>query len=364
MKLKFLFLTTILLLTATVLSACTGGAGVASSWPGLAVDTDTAYVAYNRSVHAINLSNGTQKWKFPAEPDNKITFYSDPAISPDGQLIVGGYNKILYSLNPATGLLNWEFTDGENHYIAPPLAVEKGIYAPNADDNIYALDSSGALRWKYVSDGDVWAQPVTDPDCECLYLSSMEHYLFSLNPEDGSMLWQSEKLGGSIVGVPALSADKVLYVGTFGSEIIALNAQNGEVLWRVPTDGWIWSGPTLAEDRLYVGDMNGNFYAFSATDGSTIWKVTADKLGGPIIGSPLVDADTIYVGTEVGKKEGNLIALDTSGNIKWKQTVSGPLYPSPRLAGDLILVAPMSADELLIAFTKDGARQWTFVPEK
>ena len=61
--------------------------------------------------------------------------------------------------------------------------------------------------------------------------------------------------------------------------------------------------------------MNGNFYALSAKDGSTIWKVTADKLGGPIIGSPLVEADTIYVGTEVGKKEGNLIALDQK-NIK------------------------------------------------
>jgi outer membrane protein assembly factor BamB len=364
MKLKILSLTTLLFIGAAVLSACTGGATVASSWPGLTTDADTAYVAYNRSVHAINLANGTQKWQFPAEPDNKITFYSDPTISPDGQLIVGGYNKILYSLDPATGLLNWEFTNGENHYIAPPLAADQGIYAPNSDDTIYALDLAGTLRWKFASDGEVWAQPITDQDCECLYLSSMEHFLFSLNPEDGSIIWQSEQLGGSIVGVPALSPEKVLYVGTFGSELIALNAQDGEVIWRVPTDGWVWSGPTLVEDRLYLGDMDGNFYALSAKDGSTIWKITSDKLGGPIIGSPLVDTDTIYIGTEVGKKEGNLIALDTSGNIKWKQTVGGPIYPSPRLTGDLILVAPMSADELLIAFTKDGAKKWSFIPEK
>jgi outer membrane protein assembly factor BamB len=364
MKLKFLSLITILFIGATVLSACTGGATVASSWPGLTIDAETAYVAYNRSVHAINLSNGTQKWQYPAEPDNKVTFYSDPAISPDGQLIVGGYNKILYSLNPATGLLNWEFTDAKNHYIAPPLAADKGIFAPNSDDNVYALNADGTLQWTFTSDGDIWAQPITDSDCECLYLASMEHYLLSMSPEDGSILWQSEKLGGSIVGVPALSADKVLYVGTFGSELIALNAQDGRELWRVPTDGWIWSGPTLVEDRLYVGDMDGNFYAFNATDGNQIWKVTSDKLGGPIIGSPLVDADMIYIGTEVGKKEGSLIALDTSGNIKWKQTVGGPIYPSPRLAGDLILVAPMSADELLIAFTKEGVKQWSFIPEK
>lgn len=360
MKLKFFFLTTILFITATFLSACTGGATVASSWPGLIVDADTAYVAYNRSVHAINIDNGTQKWQFPAEPDNKLTFYSDPALSPDGQLLVGSYNKVLFSLNPATGIENWQFTGGTNHYIAPPLATDKGIYAPNTDDNVYALNLDGTLAWTKTLDGEVWTQPIFDMDCECLYLSTLDHFVVSLNPEDGSIIWQSEELGGSVLGVPALSAEKVLYVGTFGSEIIALNAQNGSELWRAPTDDMIWSGPTLVEDRLYVGDKSGNFYAFSASDGRLIWKVTADKLDGPIIGSPLVDGETIYFGTE----DGTLFAMDTSGNVKWKQTVGGPIYPSPRLAGDLILVAPMKVDELLIAFTKDGARQWSFIPEK
>ena len=360
MKLKFYILITILISTSAVLSACTGGATVASSWPGLIVDADTAYVAYNRAVHAINIDNGSQKWQFPAEPDNQITFYSDPAMSPDGQLLVGSYNKVLFSLNPETGDSNWQFDEGTNHYIAPPLATVNGIFAPNTDDNVYALNSDGTLEWTFTDEGEVWAQPLSDMDCECLYLSSMKHKVISLNPDNGSIIWQTEELGGSIVGVPALSADKVLYVGTFGSEVIALNGQNGKELWRVPTEGWIWSGPTLVEDRLFVGDMNGNFYALSAKDGSTIWKIASTNLDGPIIGSPLVDGDTIYFGTE----DGTLFAVDTTGNVKWKQTVGGPIYPSPRLAGDLILVAPMKVDELLIAFTKDGTRQWSFIPEK
>lgn len=360
MKLKFLFLITILFIAATALSACTGGATVASSWPGLFVDAGTAYVAYNRAVHAINVDNGTQRWQFPAEADNQLTFYSDPVMSPDGQLLVGSYNKVLFSLNPETGSSNWQFNDGTNHYIAPPLATVKGIFAPNTDDNVYALNSDGTRAWTLTLDGEVWAQPLSNMDCNCLYLSSMEHYLVSVNPEDGSIIWQSDELGGSVVGTPVLSAENVLYAGTFGSELIALNAQNGSEIWREPTDAMIWSGPTLVEDRLYVGDMSGNFYAFNALDGSQIWKVSADALDGPIIGSPLVDGETIYFGTE----DGTLFALDTSGNVQWKQTVGGPIYPSPKLAGDLILVAPMKVDELLIAFTKDGARKWSFIPEK
>jgi outer membrane protein assembly factor BamB len=360
MKLKFLLIFPMLLLVAAALSACAGGATIATSWPGLTVDEETAYLAYNRSVYAINLSNGIQKWIYPNEPDNSKAFYSDPALSPDGQLIVGGYDQILYSLNPDSGTLNWQFTQAEYRYIASQLANENGIFAPNSDKTVYALDASGGLRWEYLSEGESWAQPVSDPECECLYLTTMQHFVYALNPEDGSVIWESESLGGSIVGVPALSPDKVLYLGTFGSEVIALNGENGKIVWRVPTEGWVWSGPTLIDDRLYLGDLNGNFYALNATDGSTIWKVASSQLDGPITGSPLVDGDRIYFGTE----NGTLFAVDTSGKILWKQTVGGKLYPSPKLAGDLILVAPIQIDELLVAYSKDGARQWSFTPAK
>jgi hypothetical protein len=41
----------------------------------------------------------------------------------------------------------------------------------------------------------------------------------------------------------------------------------------------------------------------------------------------------------------------------------GKIYPSPLLAGDLILVAPINADELLIAVDVNGNQRWVFSPE-
>jgi outer membrane protein assembly factor BamB len=152
-------------------------------------------------------------------------------LSPDGQLLVGSYNKSCLA-SILNGNRNWQFTDGTNHYVAPPLATDKGIYAPNTDDNVYALNSNGTLDWTFTSNGEVWAQPLSDMDCDCIYLSAMDHYLYSLNPDNGSIIWQSEKLGGSVLGVPALSAEKVLYVGTFGAGY-CLNA-NGELGGRRP----------------------------------------------------------------------------------------------------------------------------------
>ena len=84
---KLLFLLAFIGIAVT-LSACAGGATTATSWPGLTVDDNYAYVAYNTQVYAVDLVNGSERWRYPAEPDNNITFYADPTLSQDGQLIV------------------------------------------------------------------------------------------------------------------------------------------------------------------------------------------------------------------------------------------------------------------------------------
>ena len=171
-----------------------------------------------------------------------------------------------------------------------------------------------------------------------------------------------KELGGAVVGTPAYNNDGVLYVGTFGGKLFALNAENGAVIWEYSTqdDGWIWSGPTLSDGVLYFGDLNGYFYAVDAENGTQNWQLTPAQLDGEIVGSPLVIEQDIYITTE----EGILFKLDTDGKIQWSQPVgeNAKVYTSPKAAKDLILVAPIQIDELLIAYNQDGVRQWTFIP--
>ena len=169
MKHKPLILILAILIIAVTLSACSGGAGTATSWPGLAVDDQYAYVAYQTQVYAVDLVNGSEKWRYPQEPNNNINFYADPSLSNDGQLIVGGYDGILYSLNAETGVENmgnWPFTQAENRYIASAYVVEEGVFVPSADLNLYALDLNGQLRWTFTAEGESWAQPISDINCE------------------------------------------------------------------------------------------------------------------------------------------------------------------------------------------------------
>jgi eukaryotic-like serine/threonine-protein kinase len=359
MKLHRLVILTIILILSTLLTACTGEAGLATSWPGLTADENTAYLAFSNQMYAVALDTGAERWRFPAESDNRITLFADPSLSPDGQLIAGGYNNTLYSLDPQSGQVRWEFTQAGNKYLASPLAIEQGIFAPNADNNVYALDLNGNLLWTFNTEGEFWAKPVTDPGCDCIYLTSMDHRIYAIDPANGSLKWESEELGGAIVGSPALGDSGVLYVGTFGREILAVNAEDGSVIWRTPTGGWVWSGPALAGDNLYVGDLDGNFYAMRAADGQIVWSLTPEQLNGAIVGSPLVVEDTLYFSSE----SGSVYALDTGGRILWTQEIGGRMLAAPVLAGDLLLVAPNQADLQLFALNLDGTRRWTFAPQ-
>lgn len=361
MKIKIIILTITLLLLSSILSACAGAAGAANSWPGLTADQETAYLAYQNHVYAIQVENGVEKWRYPNEAERNVTFFADPALSQDGQLIAGGYDNVLYSLNSENGNKNWEFTQAQNRYIGGALVTEDGIFAPNINNEMFALTTEGGLRWTLETGDPNWAQPSTDSQCECIYLPSMDHSLYSVNPENGELYWNTGELGGALVGTPAISEDnRTLYVGTFGSEMIAINAENGNVIWRAPTDGWVWSGPALADGRLYFGDLNGNFYALDAANGSSEWEIPAENLDGPISSTPLILGDSIYFGTE----NGTFFAVNLEGTPIWNQTIEGQLFTSPVAAGELILVASTNMENLLTAFTTDSAKRWTFAPQE
>jgi outer membrane protein assembly factor BamB len=364
MKTSRFFLLFSLILLSSFLVSCVGGTGLASSWPGLLVDneTETCYLAYQAHLYAINLLNGTEKWRFPAKADNKITFYAAPALTEDGQLIAGSYNHILYSINPTNGQQNWIFQGSRKdyHYVASPMSAGENIFAPSADTYLYTLNLAGNQRWNFKTKDALWSIPIYDG--KQILLPSMDHHVYALSPESGNLIWSSEDLGGAIVGNATLSEQGVLYTGTLDSEMVALDTQTGKVLWRFSAEGWIWSGPFLDQEMLYFGDLKGKVFAVNAQDGAVRWQIQPDvSTNSAITGTPLVVGDTLYFAS----KAGILYAVDKSnGNPRWNKTLGGEIYASMVAVGDSILIAPVKADALLIAVDSNGNPKWSFTPAK
>lgn len=359
---RILIITSLLIVLSFVLSACSGSAGLATSWPGLTVDAEgkTGYVAHGQFVYAINLENGTEQWRYPSEPSNAISFYAPPTLTEDGQLLVGGYDHKLYSINPQkNGELNWVFDQGGDRYIASPLAANGMIYAPNADRNLYALSSSGELVWKYTAGDPLWGTPTADGSI--VYLAAMDHRIYALNGETGEPLWVSEDVGGAMVGQPVLY-DSTLYLGTFNNELLGINTEDGAVKWRTATQGWVWSSPLLEDGKLYFGDLAGSLFAINAEDGSILWQLNyEDGETAGVSDRPLILDGTAYF----SRDNGVLSTVDiAAGNLKWNKLLGGKLYAGPQLAGSLILIPSVETDAILLALDANGNQVWTFQPER
>jgi len=330
----------------------------ASGWPSLTADETNAYLAFNNHVYAININTGNEIWRFPSKPDSKITFYATPALTEDGQLIIGGYNSVLYSINKETGTQNWAFEGSTGRFIGGALTTKNGIFAPSSDNFLYALSNNGDEIWQpFETDDPIWSTPVADANCDCIYVPSMDHYVYVIDAHTGNLVWKTDDLGGAIVGKPAISEDNILYIGTFNKEMYAIDTIKQQVKWTFETKDWIWSGPTIKNDQIYFGDLSGALYALNKDTGEEIWHIQFDD---SIVGEPLVLEDQIVLTTVDGK----LTSLTMEGGPFWSKQIEGNLYAGPIYANGTILVANNKSDALLLAFDENGNQKWVFQPEE
>lgn len=355
MKNKHILLIVTLLALSVLLSAC-GIRVLPSSWPGITVAGDKVYVAYNNFVYALALDSGKDIWTFPEEAVRSQAFFAKPTLTDDGQVLVGTYNHLLYSIDAETGRENWMTNQVTNYWIGSPLATQNGIYAPNADHTLYSIDENGNPTAVFSAEDALWAAPITDG--ETLYLASMDHNMYALPIGSKNPKWV-QSLNGAMVSPPALSPEGVLYVGTFASEVAAIDSQSGEILWDTPTNNWVWASPVYYQGLVYAADMDGMVYTFDAVTGEETQAPFDAK--SRITGSPLIYEGTIYIATEAGE----VFTLDTTGKRGWTETIEGRLLSSPVAAGDLILfgVVDGGSGEVVIALDVNGNQQWAFVPD-
>lgn len=360
MKPKHFVILLSLLLITLLTSACSGRRRlVASGWAGVTTNQETAYLAYNNFVYAIDIQNGQERWHFPQDTDQDTTFYAPPALTDDGQLIIGGYDGVLYSLNPENGQVNWTFEDAQGRYIAGPVATQDGIFATSADHHLYAINFDNRPLWPpFASQQEIWARPTTDNHCDCVYIASMDKRIYAIDTQNGTEIWRTNDLGGAIVGTPAVSPDNKLYAGTFGKEMIAINRENGSVIWRYPAKDWVWAGPALQGDTLYFGDLSGTLHALNRQSGELLWEIQPSD---SIVGTPLVTENAIYITAE----EGLLVSVNPEGTIRWRHEFEGNTHAGPVTANGLILVATSESDSLLVALDSNGNQKWAFAePEE
>jgi outer membrane protein assembly factor BamB len=361
---KKLVIITAILLGALLLSACAAGATRGTSWPGLATDGKIAFLTDGPFVYAVNLSDGSELWRYPGSRNGKLIFYAPPTITQDGLVIVGsaGTDHSLIALNPSNISADtkapaeaWKFTGATDHWVAAPLVVNDKLFAVNSDGNLYVLNLQNGQSAKVVKlAGRLWAQPVTDG--QRVYITSLDHSVIAVDVNTYNVLWHKD-LGGAVPGSAVIGPDGMLYVGSLASKLEKFDPATGNHQSVVDAKNWVWSTPSLDGDTLYFGDVDGNFYSYNMASSKLNWNPV--KPDTSITASPLVQKDHVLIATE----SGSVSAIGKDGKVLWTQQIGGKIYTTPVSAGDLTIISPLETSFYLAALDANGRQVWTFTPK-
>ncbi len=365
MKFNRVFFFVIVASLAVLLTAC--GSAPSTNWPGLATDGTHAFLAEGQYVYNILLSDGTEVTtqsadgpvpaRFPLKAESTKSFYAPPALSSDGQLMIGSSatgDHSFFSIDPATSNIKWSFPGIKNPFTAGALVTGDAVYAPAGDGKLYAFSLDGKKLWDFTaSKHSLWTAPISDG--KLVFLATLDHEVFALNAQ-GKQVW-NVKLDNGVVAAPSL-ANGTLYLGTLSGNLYALDSATGQQKWVKMLDGGIWGTPAADAEKVFIGTVlgkTGKFYALNASTGEIAWSKDDD---GSITAGPLLAKDQVIFVTEAGKIQ----SLDLTGSPKWQAIIeNAKLYTPPMLAGDVILIAPMNAKFLLAAYDLNGAQKWTFI---
>lgn len=159
-----------------------------------------------------------------------------------------------------------------------------------------------------------------------------------------------------------------LYAHSGGKFVVALDASNGEELWRQTALTPMHSAPTVSEGRVFVITDDNELLAMDAQSGEVLWthrsiSETARLITAP---SPAVLGETVIAPFTSGE----IVALRVqNGTVLWSDSLTrtGGLTPlssindiaaSPVILGDSVYA--MSHSGIMAAFDlRSGERQWT-----
>lgn len=301
----------------------------------LVCSKETVYAATEHTLTAVAVATGKQRWQTERfgtflDYDKPLVVQAGPSLG-DGQLLLGSYQD-LYAVDQTDGSAQWKYELRSNNKSI--LRVGRTVYAVSGvgnDGSLTAIDiHSGLKRWETepsqsihpyayaqehivgqvidhtqsigavdVSTGTrVWEraigisnyyyQPSLCITNETIYCGAGP--LYALNLTDGSTHW-TYPLGNGETALNPVSDGSAVYLA-FDDSVRALDAESGELRWRVDLPG-IESIPTLTDGTLYVALEDG-LVALDSTTGNERFRVTVPD-SGTVSTSPIVAGGAVYL---------------------------------------------------------------------
>jgi outer membrane protein assembly factor BamB len=275
----------------------------------------------------------------------------------DGQIYTFGATGILNALDANTGKLLWTQHAAEliNHelpgwgYASSPVVVDDVVIVA-VEGVLVGFDrATGELKWQGPDWGASYASPhLFEVDGQVQVTLMARKGLLSLNPADGSILWQHEWDGRARIVQPVVLEDNSLVLSKgerTGIKRIAVKQQEQD--WKID-DVWTsismkpyFSGFVSHKGYLYGFD-GGRLACIKAEDSERQWKGGRFGSGQLLM---LADQDLMIVISERGELVLVKATPESYQELGKLPAVAGKTWNYPVLADDILLVR--NAEEMV-----------------
>lgn len=209
--------------------------------------------------------------------------------------------------------------------------------------------SSTELLWSFKCEDEVRSSPHVSNGM--VYVGSYDTNIYALDAARGEFRWKYATEGG-ISSSPVVWQD-IVVVGSEDGVLYALDTRRGNVRWSFRTGKPIRSSPKVDDRVIFVGSDDQHFYALDGLRGTMIWK---HRSWMPIRSSACIANNTVFIGCN----DGHVYAFDIrNGGLRWKQRTQQPVISTPTFSEGLVFVGSM--DNYLYALDSEGGwPAWRF----
>jgi outer membrane protein assembly factor BamB len=314
----------------------------------------------------------------PVEPDPALTSLEialpRPAVNKDWAQ-AGGVpsHNMGHPALPDALAVKWSVGIGEGasrfaQLLNGPVIVDGIVYTMDSRAMITALEADTGKQ--------VWATDITPDNDDSqawgggiaydggrIFATSGYGQVLALDAKDGSVKWRVPA-GSPMRGAPTIAGGRIFII-TVDNQLQALSEEDGRKLWdydAIPEPAQFAgsASPAIDGNAVIATFSSGEVSALRVENGRVIWSDSLsatrrfDSMStlADIRGRAVIDRDRVYVVSHSGR----MAAIDVrSGNRVWEQEVGG-IYP-PWVAGDFIYV--LTSDNQMVCLTrKDGRIRW------
>jgi outer membrane protein assembly factor BamB len=251
---------------------------------------------------------------------------------------------------------------------AQPVLVGKSIFTLDTESMLSSFSTDdGERRWRVdVGDPDEDDDAISGgiaADGGTVYVTAGYDELVAVDAQKGEIKWRA-KLSSPSRAAPTVAGGRV-FVTTMSNSILAFDPSNGAVLWEFSglgqSTGLVGAAsPAATAEMVVPAFSSGEIYALRAGNGSVAWSdnlASAVRLGGvgalsDIRGLPVIDGNAVYAISFGGK----IAAIDImTGARIWQKDISGS--KTPWVAGNRVYV--ISSDARIVSLDKNkGTVVW------